>query len=67
LEVVSRDVGLTSKLIYDVVMHTTPGWLVLFTQCAKETMEETGCCQCNNTSPQTPLPWPPDGGRQHDN
>jgi len=25
LEVVSRNVGLTSKLIYDVVMHTTPG------------------------------------------
>jgi len=24
LEVVSRDVDLTSKLIYDVVMHTTP-------------------------------------------
>jgi len=24
LEVVSRDVGLTSKLIYDVVMHTAP-------------------------------------------
>jgi len=25
LEVVSRDVGLTSKLSYDVVMHTAPG------------------------------------------
>jgi len=25
LEVVSRDVDLTSKLIYDVVMHTAPG------------------------------------------
>jgi len=25
LEVVSRDVGLTSKLSYDVVMHTGPG------------------------------------------
>jgi len=25
LEVVGRDVGLTSKLIYDVVMHTAPG------------------------------------------
>jgi len=28
LEVVSRDVGLTSKLIYDVVMHTVPGALL---------------------------------------
>jgi len=25
LEVVSRNIGLTSKLIYDVVMHTAPG------------------------------------------
>jgi len=29
LEVVSRDVGLTSKLSYDVVMHTAPDLCIL--------------------------------------
>jgi len=29
LEVVSRDVGLTSKLSYNVVMHTAPGDFIL--------------------------------------
>jgi len=34
LEVISRDVGLTSKLIYDVIMHTFTlyiNWTVFFT------------------------------------
>jgi len=32
LEVASRDVGLTSKLIYDVVMYTAPDLLLLMFQ-----------------------------------
>jgi len=31
LEVVSRDIGITSKLIYDVVMHTAPEHLRIST------------------------------------